>query len=324
MIQKLNEWLAQVEWYDNHRLSIILECRRKAYWHLLHRGGLAQRVGPGAHAGSTVHAGIAAYEAGWGRIPESERRLDAFEAMRDTHNRVFGQLREEGFALDSRHELDNLVDIMDTYFDRFLEEDHLYRPIQSEMAMCVPIRPQAGDPLHFTDPFWYILRMDGLWRREATGDLYVMETKTTSGGVKRELTRHQINRQGTGYVWAVRQFPEGEACVGVLVNVVGILKDKRDYARDVETKSQTMCESWRRQTINIVEDWRELLRRAKTLTLQERLDMFYQDDKQCMNYGLCPFHDACYFGPVFAESMPTNTWTPFQVQQPLREAVESE
>lgn len=306
----LNTWLSQQEWYDNHTLETILACQRKAYLHKIYRGGLAAGVGHGAYAGSCLHAGHAVYYKLWGQ-DENKRRLAAFRAISREHARRFGASE----TIEKKHLVENLIDIADSYFDQYLIEDKQYRPIESELACAFPIRPEPGDPVEFTVPFIYVIRLDGLWERLSDETWFVQELKSTSGGVERELTRLAINRQSTGYVYGIRQWPEGRRVKGVIASVMGVFVGKRECAREVYYKSDPVLDSWRRQTINLVEDWRR--KAAQSLADGEdevrAMDRYIQNDKHCTAYGLCPFHSVCYHGLAMAKNIPNNTWTPFEV-----------
>ncbi len=307
-------WLGTVEWYDNHRLGTMLECMRKAFWHILYqppgetRQGLATRVGNGAGFGSAIHAGKAAYYDGWGKRSEPDRRIDAYEA--------FGRVWAKNFAgvmHENKHSEGNGVSILQDFFDRFLLHDIRYKPIDTEMAIVAPIEPHAGESF---DPFYYVCRLDGLWEDLHHGDLLVEETKTTGSGVLREIERLRIARQPTGYVWATREVSGGQRVSGFLANVMLVAATKRDAAREIYTKSNYDLESWRRQTIHIVENWRRLTSyyASSSDPFLVKLDHFLQDDKQCMNYGRCAFYDVCTQGAALAATFPVNTWTPFQVE----------
>lgn len=302
----LNEWLRTVEWYDNHKLSTILNCLRKAWLHTEFRGGLAGSVGNGAFFGSCVHAGLAAYNASWGQ-PENTRRLRAIRAFASEHARKFGP---EPSLIDKKHTIDHGMNLLDEYFDRFLMEDRQWRPIETELACIVPIAPTPDDPPF--SPFYFVFRVDGLWERVSNGDWFVEETKTTGGNVARELTRLMINRQGTGYVWGMRQFDKGHRIVGVLYNVL-FVGSSFDFGRDIRMKDINTLESWRSQTIAIVEDWRRKLRAIDEGA--SPLTTMYQNDQMCTHYGKCPYFDVCYHGLPLAETLPLNTWTPFTVTE---------
>jgi len=303
-------WLRTVEWYDNHAIGQILSCHRKAYWHLLYRGGLADTVGPGADFGTCIHAGLAVYYSGWATLPETKRRYGAFQAFERSYERLFVR---PGRQVQNKHTLDNGIDILDEYFDQFLIQDRVWKPIENELAAIYQITPREGDPPGFAVPFWYLIRVDGVWERVSTGEWYVFETKTTGSGVDRELTRLRINRQTTGYAAVLSEFPDGRRIVGVIPNIILVAAGKREAKRDVMHRRQIHFDSWRHQTIHIIEDWRRSQALAAGRSHAEALEVFYQNDQHCTNYGLCTFYDCCDTGRTGLrreETMPLNTWTP--------------
>lgn len=305
----LSEQLRQVEWYDNHKLSNILACRYYSYLNTIYRGGLTAGVGDGANFGTVQHAARAVYYDGKKKgLNEHERRDAAFAKYASEYERLFGK----GVGAARKHSFDNGLDLLDCYFDNYLFEDDQWEPIETELAAVVEIKPADGDPPRFREPFYYVIRCDGLWLRVANGDLFVNEFKTTGGGVDREITRRAIDRQTTGYTYGIKQFPDGEKVVGVFLDVMGVTVEKRDFRREVYMKSDRDLATWRLQTIEIVEDWRECKRRVAEGEAPKVV--MYQNDQHCTSYGLCPFWKGCYHSIVMLDDLPVNEWTPFNVQ----------
>jgi hypothetical protein len=310
----LREWLKTIEWYDNHTISLILACPRKAFFHTIYRGGLASGVGNGANFGTCIHAGLAAYyNAVKMSLPERQCRYAAIRAFSSDYVRLFGS--ETPAGIDNKHKFENGLDILDCYFNNFILDDQQYEPVETELSAIYPVEPQPGDPPDFVDPFYFLIRCDGLWRRRSDGDLFVREIKTSGGGVDREVTRLAINRQTTGYATILHEFPGGERVAGVLVDVVGVYVGKREYRREIYLKSNRDRETWRRQTINIVQEWRARKERAASLDAPGVLDLFYQNDQECTKYGLCPFWKGCYHGLALLDELEQNTWTPLSIAQ---------
>lgn len=303
------EALKSVEWYDNHKLSTILACKRKAYFQTIFRGGLSGGVGDGANFGTCMHAARAIYYSLKNQgISEKDRRVSAVRKFAEAHEKFFGT---GATTNQNKHSMANGLDLLDCYFDNWLVEDALWEPIETELAAVVPIEPRPGDPPRFSIPFYYVARFDGIWTRTMDKDFFVSEFKTTSGGVDREVTRRMIDRQTTGYSYVASQFPDIPRISGVFLDVMGVTTQKRDFRREVIMKSTTDLEMWRHQTINIVEDWRAMIERAKT---EPELEVFYQTDGECTSYGLCPFWNGCYHGVTLLDEIPQNTWTPFNVE----------
>jgi len=312
MLDQINQWLTESEWYDNHKISTILECRRKAFLHLLFQGGLATTVGPGAWFGSSIHKGLEVYYNGWGRQSLSQRKDAAFRAFLSTHQHLFSSLDPE--RLQNKHTPENGLVILDDYFSTFAAEDQDYEPINNELAGIITISPQEGDPPFFQRSFLYVFRLDGLWRRSRDSSLWVKETKTT-GNVDQEIAKLKMSRQVLGYAYSIKQWPDGDLVKGILADVIQVAVGPKSARREHIFIGETQLREWRAGTITIVEEWRSLCRRAQDEGLGGKLETFYQDDNSCLRYGRCCFYDLCAHSVALADGMAKNTWTPFQVME---------
>lgn len=303
------------EWYDNSRLSIIKACYRKGFNNLLYGGvGLQARVGGGALFGTCMHGFEAVYYSWWGKESEEKRRLRGIRKFLELHEENFkGPLAD---TLDSKHTKETGLAIIDHYCDSYLQEDQLLRPIKCELAGAVEIKydSKLDGPVVF-DPFWYAFKIDGIHLRVNYGDYWVREAKHTGGGVKRELVKLRLSHQPRGYVYCARQFP-GPPVTGCMPDVVGVLVKTRECQRDFYPYKQHETLSWRRQTIECVEDWRRRKRAAQGLSFEKVLDLYYQNTSECTSYGLCAFYDLCRDGysPATLTAFRVNTWNPLTDQ----------
>lgn len=323
----LSTFLDGKEWYDNTKLTgTISPCKRKAFYSHILRGGLEAGVGPGADFGTCIHGAIATYYAWWGRENESRRRALALRSLSALHETLFtGPARN---SLTPKHTIESGLAIFDHYANFHLLDDTLLKPIEIELAGAVEITPLKDEPPF--KPFWYIFRIDGIHERLDHGDYWVRETKTTSGGVAREITKLCLSRQPRGYLYCARQFP-GVSFTGVLPDVVGVMAKTLECRREYFPKPLADSESWRRQTIHMVEDWRRIVREGTvdlgvSGTLSYDLDRFYQETGECTAYGLCSFFDLCRYGlsPATLAPFKPNTWNPLElIQAPLPDVEKS-
>ena len=322
---KLKEFFATHEWFDNSRIKMIRGCKRKAFFQLVGPRGvpLESTVGPGANFGSAFHAGLARYYNGWGKFDESIRRVHACRAFAEEWGLYFPIDR-----MQSKHSLDRGLTILDAYCDHYLAEDALYEPVEAELGFVVkmtPAQPSTNEDWAYearqadlARPFWYIGRIDGIFRRRSTGELFLRETKTTSSQADARLRQLKFDHQPIGYTYCARQ-RSGEFAniAGFMGDVILVAASKLEFARDYFNVTNRQAESWRQQLINTVEDWREL--KAKAL-IENRVryspvvktdvavvqDMeitpvwdtnhFYQDTERCFEYGRCAFYDLCDYG----------------------------
>lgn len=303
------------EWYDNSRLSIIDACLRKAFNNLLYAGqGLAAPVGGGALFGTCMHGFEAMYYSWWGKEPEEKRRLRGMRKFLELHEQLF--VGPQADFVESKHTKETGLAIIDHYCDSYLAEDQLLRPIKLELAGAVEIKydPALDGDAPFKS-FWYAFKIDGLHLRVNFGDYWVREAKHTGGGVKRELVKLRLSHQPRGYVYCARQFP-GPPVTGCMPDVVGVLVKTRECQRDFYPYKHGEILSWRRQVINKVQDWRAVQQRAKGLSFEKMLDVFYQRTSECTSYGLCAFYDLCRDGysPATLTAFRVNTWNPLTDQ----------
>lgn len=312
----LSTFLTDKEWYDHSKIAVFTACPRKGYYSNILKGGLEAAVGPGADFGTCLHGAIATYYAWWGKETESRRRALAFRSLVNLHETLFtGPARD---SLATKHTLEHALVMFDHYANTYLAEDSLLKPIEIELAGAVEIAP-IDDETTFT-PFWFVFRIDGIHERLSYGDYWVRETKTTSGGVEREMSKLILSRQPRGYLYCARQFP-GVRFTGVMADVVGVMARTLEVKRDYYPKPLSDSLSWRRQTISIVEEWR-----AKARSERSPLDVYYQQTGECTNYGMCSFFDLCRYGvsPASLSTFRPNTWNPLElIQAPLPDVEKS-
>ena len=305
------------EWYDNHRIAMILNCPRKAWYHLvgpqsllgLPERGLAHEVGDAANFGTSVHAALATYYGHWRIYSEPRRRLLALSNYGEVWEDFFGN--RDRLTIKSPHTKSSGLVILSDYFDRYEHEDQAYEPINPELSFAIEIDPtQYGIAGEYARPFWYTGRTDGVFRRMFDGDKVVNEYKTTGSGVARRLDSLKRSRQGKGYVACLRRVPGGERITGFMGVVLLVAAEKRECDRDYFPVSAQQCDSWIRQTCVIVADWRR--RRDIVASGAPPLTVFYENDEECHSYGRCTYYNLCQYGITYEEvaEMSTDAWNP--------------
>lgn len=317
---ELTTFFAEREWYDNSRVKMIRGCKRKAYFQLIGPTGvpLSGGVGDGANFGSSMHAGLQRYYQGWGHFDEPVRRVHAARAFADEWSQYFPHDR-----MQAKHRLDRGLTILDGYFDHYLMEDDQFEPVESELGFCLEMAPRKDvswidEPSgNSFDPFWYIGRIDGIFKRISTGEVFLRETKTTSSQAEARLRQLKFDHQPVGYTYCVRNLA-GELrhdIVGYIGDVILVAATKLEYARDYFHVSTSQAESWRRQLINTVQDWRQLQQKAGEPV---DLDMYYQNTECCFEYGRCAFYSLCDYGisPDTIGEHEAATWNPLLKRTP--------
>lgn len=303
-----------LQWYDNHRIDYILECKRKAYYHLIGPVGvrLATRVGPAADFGTCFHVGLATYY-----------MLQSSDASRET--RLFAALRafdaewQKHFAnveVQRRYSLVRGVQLFDAYVERYRSEDEYYEVVDSEVGVLVIIKPRGHERF---EPFVYTGRLDAVLKRLTQNDRVIKETKTTGSKPSERSDLLRLDRQTRGYFYMARLCDPENKISGVLTDVIRTILTEDEFHRDYFPLNQSDCDAWRAQTINIVEEWRRLKARAiagasDPLSADNELplNVFYQTTKACFNYGRCEFYKLCTRG-ITADTLSgfeVDTWHP--------------
>lgn len=341
------DFLNGLEWYDNSRLNTINGCKRKGMLHLLGNpmppagffrvdreigptelvpgkmipvtdptevklsglvwsGGLASPVGQGAHFGSCFHAAKSAFEAGWGKLSFEDRAVRGAAAFAKLWDELFASA---GGAQDAKHTLDRGIEILADYLDTYQGDDEVLRPVDPELGFVVLIEARPGDPPF--EPFYYVGRCDGVYERLGSpgNDWAVGETKTTSGGAERRLKSLKFDRQPIGYVHILRDVMGYDRISCFMGDVVGVMRKSYDCRRDFFMVSKARSEAWRRETLQIIAEWRLRKEWAKT---RDPFAVFYKETEECFKYGQCPYYNLCDFGvnPTTLSDFNLDTWNP--------------
>lgn len=325
--ERLQSFFEGREFYDNSFLA-LMRCKRKAMYarYGIHGRILENRVGPGADFGTCFHAGLAAYTAGWGRLTDEQRRFMAVRSFAKHYSDYdFTTKRGKRIGvIPTNHTLARGVDILDAYFDQYISEDPLLCPIAAELGFAVEIGPRRGE--RDFKPFTYIGAVDGIFRRTFDNRLLPRETKTTSSDAEGRLRQLNFDHQPVGYVTCLREFPECRDIYSFIGDVVLIAASKFEFARNYFETNERQRESWRAQVINKVEYWRQLCETAKGKTINEQLDIFYQETNDCFSYGKCGYYEVCDYG-VTQEAIAEygyDVWNPLLRKPPAQVMVSAE
>jgi len=312
------------EWYDNSTLTLIEDnCHRKGFFYREYPSGetdsngeeiigLENKVGPGADFGTCCHAALTTYYLQkLSGVEENDARMSAIARFAEKH-----EIHMSGHEpLANKHSLARGIEMVDGYFERFCIEDTDLIPLDMELGFMVLVEPTEE---YDTPPFWYIGKADGFFQRTSFNDYVVMETKTTGGGVDREIMRLQMNRQPEGYVWAFRAMAEMSnmplEVSGCVANVIGVKARENDYGRDIINISVNQTDHWLRETIWKVKRWRTIKEQAEGKGLSDMLAVFDRNTSHCTAYGLCPYYDLCNYGVSRAtlRSFGPNLWNPLE------------
>jgi hypothetical protein len=322
-LERLESFFEGREWYDNSFLRLADNCFRKGFYARIGPTGVAldQKVGPGANFGTCFHGALAAYSTGWGRLTEPQRRVMGVREF----SRLYAELgpwENKNGKIPTNHTFTRGLNILDAYFDFYLDEDNLFKPIESELGFAVEFSPRLSDPsdLRNWEPFTYVGGVDGIFERSYDRRHIPRETKTTSSGAEGRLRQLNFDHQPVGYVTCLRELPGGENIDTFIGDVVLIAAEKLEFCRDYFTTSAAQRQSWRVQTIRRIERWRDAKRKATGQPINVVLDIYTQNTDDCFSYGKCAFYDLCDYG-VSPEALATfdeNKWNPLLHRPPSK------
>jgi hypothetical protein len=309
-------------WFDNSKISQIRGCKRKAMLSLLGpprvglppaQAGLAASVGDGANFGSAFHAGLHSYYMNWGLLDEPQRRLEGIKGFSEEWSKFFPSKIQQ-----NKHRLDRGIDLLDAYFERWLDDDLALEPVESELGFLVQVKPdQPGDP-EFS-PFWYVGRIDRVFKRKLDDTFWLHEFKSCGRDAENRLKQLKFDHQPIGYTAIMRHQNPNYEITGFLGDVALVAAKSVDFHRNFFPIQQRDTVSWRNQLIHTVEDWRRMQRIAEQQSSpREVLNVFYQDTNRCFDYGRCSFYDICDFGisESVLQDFSSNDWNPLAVRPP--------
>lgn len=315
--EQLKDFFARNEWVDNSKVKILRGCHRKAFLHTIGPTGvpLSLSVGDGANFGSAIHAALQRYYNGWGQFDEATRRVHGHRAFAEVWQEFFPTER-----MQSKHKLDNGLDILTSYFDQYLPEDELYEPVEAELGFANKIVPEVIIDNMFDkgEPFYYVGRVDGIFRRIADSTYWLRETKTVGGDAEKRLAQLKFDNQPVGYLATLRELNRHQYKIsGVLGDVIAVLAQKRQNCRGYFSIDDQQCRDWKSQLIITVQRWRAI--RAEYESTND-LNVFDQDTERCHDYGRCAFYELCDYG-LNSENLSQfepSTWHPLLQHTPAK------
>lgn len=276
-------------------LEMMQTCMRKAQY------GLAEGWrGPESEAlvfGSAIHKGIEV----WYVHPRSQRTRISAECMDyqvtpftdNPHAETCARcssidaFRNAGEALellppDNKRSLENGVEIMNNYCDEYLEDP--FEVMRTKEGK--PMIEIHGEARMYEDEkliINYHGTLDLVLKDAHTGDVFVVDHKTTWQLGKDFYNRLKPNHQYTGYVWLGNQVL-GLTTNRFLINGIQVAKTKRALARQFTERSEEDFHELKSAVVYNVKNY---------LACMEK-NMFPQNSPNpCTMYGGCTFRSVC-------------------------------
>jgi len=289
-------------------LSIIQTCMRKAHY-LLDRELRSENSSPALTFGSAIHKALETWylsDVTERYIPKnlSERaQLEVF-GHEQGDEPVFRMIRDFRAAAESmwdtpdsdKRSLYNGAKILAEYCRRY-KDDGLTVVVDGQGPI---VEREMRFPLLTSEEYdvEYFGTVDAVLENKQTGQVCVVDHKTTSALGTQFFNRLKPNHQYTGYILGARE------CLGIktglfLINGLGIYKTKQEFARQFTDRTE--------------EDFRELkdsVASAVRRYLQAKESGIWEQSAPdpCTNWGGCGFLKVCEVPGKIKENVISANW----------------
>lgn len=213
--------------------------------------------------GSAIHAGLAEWHRGNGLVAA----LQAVE-----------QNWKDPESMDDYRTLSKCLEVMTEYSKRYPKEVFITKMIEVPFQLDLGVRCFDGEPIEYGGIF------DGLV--DHTGQVFILEHKSTSMLGSQYFNQFRPNNQVTGYVWAAQQL-SGANVAGALINAIGVYaKGATKFERQLTSRTQFEIDEWKQNVKHVCDE----IRRA------ELNDTWEMRTNSCVQYGRCEFLNICQLG----------------------------
>ena len=272
--------------YDNTMLSTYLECPQKFFWTHIRE---LRKIGTGVAAdfGAWMHTVLAHY---YTAILEGEKR--SVELMKHCVAEV-PAWPESADLLDSLYTQATGEFLLTAYAEHYKGER--LEPTMVEQSFALPIEGQ----------FLYVGRIDLVGIVESVNS--IVDHKTTTRLGPSFIRKISPNRQGTGYIWALRQYVDDIS--SFVLNGIRVTANRKNpgFVRTFPAnRMEYDIDKWQKDTLEIIE---HILR-----SYQRRSWIMNTD--ACSNFGDCPYRTLCLMRKDPYELRPPGTyehhrWEPY-------------
>lgn len=283
-------------------------------------------VGPPLVFGTAFHAAVAAY------YTAISKKLSSSECHQQAQAAFLKEIREAGpdalpLSADSeeKRSIERGLYLIEAYIKKWAPYDVNWEDV---------IRPDTGEPyievgfaVYFMDwhgiPVVFVGKEDRIRRNRIDGNIYVWETKTTSGAVSYYVQQVRPNHQLTGYKWATQELL-GLNVAGVILDVVHISDRKvgGKFPNGIDIEKDFGRVETRRSPTDVEEFLYDLrLKTTEYLTLKEsgQKRWIREAPAACYMYGGCHFRDICNSNlnpTIIASKYRIRRWEPWDVTGP--------
>jgi len=188
--------------------------------------------------------------------------------------------------IDDYRDLNKCLTVMEEYSRQYPTENFV--PVgfpdvpMIEIPFSLPLVTADGEPV-LTDegtPIEYGGIFDGLV--DFSGQVFVLEHKSTSQLGDYYFDQFKPNNQVTGYIWAGRQL-SGKRVTGAIINAIGVYrKGETRFRRHITMRSDAEIAEW----------IKNIQASASEIEWHEKRGYWPMRTVNCTMYGKCEFHNV--------------------------------
>lgn len=241
-----------------------LSCHRKAYYK--HELGIVPEVGVAANFGTAIHYALAEYY----KTPWAARSV---EMLIKAFAYSWEELKPE--VDDELRNLSTAIKIL-TEYEKTFNGDERYKVYCDDQGPFV----ERSFDVKFSDGINLTGTIDLVVEDTSTGELIVMDHKTTRSLGQEFINKYRINAQFAGYCFAVSALT-GKKVDKYIVNGIQVAKTKQTVFRLEGHISDYQKSQYMSDVVSKINAYMSDELKSRAL------------DSQCSSYGGCPFLDAC-------------------------------
>lgn len=325
-----------VLYIDNSTMAAVAKCDLSALLRYAH-GWTSQEESYALTCGTAVHAALEHYfktgDAKAARQIFRHGNGDDFAGYEQWANENVPVANEAATGWAARYSYNNVRDILKTWMRRHPLEDEPYR--------VFPDLVEIGFSFPLTDGIHFYGRYDAIVEEKASGQLFVLDHKTTGQLSSDWAHSFRLATQISGYTWAAQQLL-GKRVSGAIINGIqisklpdpvpnkdGTIRKCREHGIGIDEcrlthakeslaivqRTPEQIDHWMAQAIILAKRFRKLLRDHPTL---ESLAQARTQGMFASACRFCDFRSFCEVGRPFdrvQQMLKYNPWKPYEPKE---------
>lgn len=311
---------------DNSTLSALAACDTRVLLRYIH-GWTGAEDSMALEAGKAVHTALEVFFKTNDRKQALTAFRAAYEAWADAHVPP-APPREMLWVL--KYSYQNVRDIVRTWMRR--------HPLHAEPYKVFPDLVEIGFTYPLADDVMFYGRYDGVVEEKASGQLYVMDHKTTGQLSSDWAETFRLSTQMTGYIWAAEQLM-GKRITGAIINGIQISKlpdaiqnkdgsirkckdhgipideCRHSHVKDtlaITQRTPEQIDTWKTQTLKLIRRLQKLIAKhptVETIGQAQQQGMFAAACRFCAFKTFCELNRPVDRLPAMLKHEP---WKPYE------------